>query len=119
MSKVLDALSLSDDPIDREISRTLRIYQNIRASRNLPRSIGYEARDIKRVGAVEVIERRIRKKSSGFDEIPANDSYEAIVIKHPDRFNSEIVTIAGERLGREEDLCGPTADLIELDRRTR
>src|SRR3984957_4767597 len=119
MSKVLEELSQSNDPIDRELSRTLRIYQTIRASQGLPRSIGYEPRDIRRLKAVEVIERRIRNLSSGFDEVPAKDSYEAIVLRYPDRFNAEIVAIARERLGQEEDAFGPTADPLELDRKVK
>lgn len=119
MSKVLDELSQSDDPIDRELSQTLRTYQDIRASQNRSRSIGYEPRDIRRFQAVEVIERRIRNLSSGFDEIPAEYSYEAIVIKYPDRFKPEIVEIARKRLGQEADAFGPTADPLELDRRVK
>lgn len=119
MSKVLDELSQSDDPIDRELSRTLRIYQNIRASQNLVRSIGYEPRDIRKLGAVEVIERRIRNLSSGFDEVPAKDSYEMIVHKNPGRFKAEIVEIARKRLDQEEALFGPTDDPLELDQRVK
>ncbi len=119
MSKVLEDLSQSNDPIDQELSRALRVYQNIRASQNLPRSIGYEPRDIQKFGSVEVIQRRIRNFSSGFDEVPAKDSYEAIVLKYPDRFNAEIVAIASERLGQEENVLGPTADPLELDRKVK
>jgi 5-methylcytosine-specific restriction protein A len=119
MSEVLDELARSDDPIDRELARTLRIYQDSRALRNLPRSIGYEPRDIRSLGAVEVIERRIGNLSSGFDEVPAKDSYEAIVLKYPTRFKAEIVTVARDRIGKEEDAFRPTADPIELDRRVR
>ena len=119
MAKVLEELARSSDPIDRELSRTLQIFQNIRASRNLARSVGYEPRDIRSFGAVEVIERRIRNLSSGFDEVPAEASYEAIVLKYPDRFKAEIVAIAGERLGREKDAFGPTADPLELDRKAQ
>src|ERR1700759_5467216 len=119
MSKVLEELARSNDPIDRALSQTLRTYQNIRASRNLARSIGYEPRDIQRFGAVEVIERRIRNSSSGFNEVPAKDSYEAIVLKYPDRFNAEIVAMAGKRLGQEEDAFEPTADPMELDRKVK
>jgi predicted restriction endonuclease len=119
MSKVLDELSKSDDPIDREISQALKIYQEIRKSQNLSRSIGYEPRDIRKHGAIEVIERRVRKSSSGFDIVPAKDSYEAIVLRHPDRFKAEIVAISRERIGQEEETFGPTADPMELDRKVK
>ncbi|KPH04217.1 hypothetical protein AOG23_34510 [Rhizobium acidisoli] len=45
------------------------------------------------------------------------DSYEAIVLKHPVRFRAEIAAIAQQRIGEEEDLYGPTADPLELDER--
>ena len=100
MSDVLNELASSGDPIARELARTLRVYQNIKASRGLPRSIGYEPQDIQEYGAIEVIERRIRNQASGFNEVPAKGSYEAIVLKYPDRFRAEIVAIAQERIGR-------------------
>ena len=117
MSKVLDAISQSGDPVDRELSRVLRAYQDIKSSKNLSRSIGYEPRDIRKFGAVEVISRRIRNFASGFDEVPAQDSYESIVLKFQDRFHAEVVAIASKRLGEEEATFGPTSDAQELDRR--
>ena len=119
MSDVLDELASSSDPVARELARTLKAYQNIKASRGLPRSIGYEPRDIREHGAIEVIERRIRNQASGFNEVPAKDSYEAIVLKHPDRFRAEIVAIAQQRIGEEEDLYAPPADPLELDEKAR
>jgi hypothetical protein len=119
MSEVLDDLARSDDPIDRDLARTLRVYQSIRSSRGLTKSIGYEPRDIRKFGAVNVIERRIRNESSGFDEVPARDSYEAIVLNHQDRFGAEIVAIARKRIGEEEDAFSPTADRQELDEKVR
>jgi len=119
MSEVLNELAESEDPVDREVAKTLRIYQNIKASRNKTRSVGYEPRDIRQYGAVEVIERRIRNMASGFDEVPAKDSYEAIVLKYPDRFKAEIVALARERIGEEEETLGPTADPVELDDRVQ
>ncbi len=118
--RILDRLARSDDPVDRELARVLRSYQNIRAARNLTRSVGYEPRDLGRLGgAVALIESRVRSRASGFDEVPANDSYEAIILKFPDRFDPEAVTIARQRIGVEEDTFAPTADPAELDRKVR
>ena len=119
MSEVLDEFARSDDPVERELAHALREYQRIRASRGMPRSVGYEPRDIRKLGAVEVIERRIRSEASGFDEVPAKDSYEAIVLKFQDRFKPEIVEIARKRIGEEEDAFRPTADLHLLDEQVR
>ncbi|CAN7690440.1 HNH endonuclease signature motif containing protein [Rhizobium sp. LjRoot30] len=114
--KILDKLARSVDPLDRELARVLKSYQNIRASRNLTRSIGYEPRDLGRLGgAVALIESRVKSRASGFDEVPANDSYEAIILKFPDRFASDTVTIARQRIGIEEDMFAPTADPEQLD----
>lgn len=119
MSKVLADLALSADPIDREIANTLRIYQDNRAKLNLSRSIGYEPRDLRKHGSVEVIERRIRKQSSGFDMIPAEVSYESIVLKYPSYFKADIIAISSERISREEEAVKPTADPIELDKKVK
>lgn len=115
MSEVLEELERSDDLVDRELARALRIYQRIRASGGKTRSVGYEPRDIRLHGAVEVIERRIRNRSGGFDEVPAQDSYEAIVLKYPDRFAADVVEIARTRIGEEEDILSSTADPRELE----
>ncbi|TPI35226.1 HNH endonuclease [Mesorhizobium sp. B3-2-1] len=117
MSEVLEALAGSDDPLERELARVLRIYQGVRASRGMNRSIGYEPRDIRKFGAIEVIERRVRNFSSGFDQGPAEHSYEAIVLQFPDRFQADLVELARQRLGAEEAEFAPTADTEILDQR--
>lgn len=119
MSKVLEELDQSNDPIDREIAKTLRIYQRNRAKLNLSRSIGYEPRDLRKYGSVEVIERRIRKQSSGFDMIPVENSYESIVLRYPSRFKPDIIAISGERISKENDEFNPTVDPIELDTKVK
>lgn len=119
MSKVLDELAASPDGLERDLGRALRAYQNTKAGRGDPRRIGYEPRDIRQSGAVAVIESRVRKQSSGFDDVPAALSYEAIVLAHSDRFADDVVAIARERMGREAEVLEPTADPVELDRRVR
>lgn len=114
MSDVLNGLALSTDPVDRELARTLRTYQEVRASRGKKRSIGYEPRHIKEYGAVGLIERRVRKQSAGFAEMPIEATYEAIVEKYPDFFAPDIVAIARKRL-EEADLVRSTANPLELD----
>ena len=61
----------------------------------------------------------MRKQSSGFDDVPAELSYEAIVLAYQDRFADDVVAIARERMGRETEVLGPTADPAELERRVR
>lgn len=119
MSEVLDELTHSVDPIDRELARTLKEYQRIRASRGLSRSVGYEPRDIRKFGAVEVIQRRIRNQSSGFDEVPVEFSYEKIVLNYPERFQGDVVVIARDRIATETSMFGPTTDPKELDKRVQ
>lgn len=119
MSKVLDELAASADGLERDLARALRAYQNTKAARGDPRLIGYEPRDIQRDGAVAVIEDRVRRRSSGFDDVPAELSYEAIVLDYPERFADDVVAIARERMGREAEVIEPTADPDELERRVR
>lgn len=119
MSKVLDELADSDDGLEQDLARALRAYQNIKAAGGSRRLIGYEPRDIRQFGAVAVIESRVRKQSSGFDDVPHDLSYEAIVLAYPDRFADDVVAIARERMGREEEILEPTSDPVELDRRVR
>lgn len=62
-------------------------------------------------------ESRVRKQSSGFDDVPTELSYEAIVLAYPDRFADDVVAIARERIAREDEVLKPAADPIELERR--
>lgn len=119
MSEVLDELAASADPVARDLARALRVYQQRREGKGLNRSIGYEPRDIRQYGAVAVIESRVRNQSSGFDFGPAAESYEAIVLRHPDRFAADVVTIARGRMGAEDAAFEPTADLAEMDQQVR
>lgn len=118
MSIVLDELSRSDDPIDRAVAVVLRANQDQRAADGLPRHLGYEPREIRKHGAVAVIESRIRK-STGYDGVPATDTYEAIVCEYPDRFSEDIVAIARTWVAEGKALFGPTADPQELDEKVR
>lgn len=97
-SEVLAQLSASNDPIDREVADTLRRWQDAKEARGEPRLLGYEPPDINRYGAVEVVERRVRKEASGFEQVGAAWSYEAIVALNPERFSPEAVEIARARL---------------------
>lgn len=115
MSDVLDELSKSDDPLERDLAIALRAYQNIRAQKGLNRSVGYEPRDIRRLGAIKLIEGRVRSHASGFDTVPVAHSYEAIVLKYANRFDPEIVDLARSRTLSESDILASTADYAQLD----
>ncbi|MEI4263787.1 MrcB family domain-containing protein [Roseovarius sp. D0-M9] len=97
-SKIIDDLLSSDDKIDREIAGALLELQDGKAEKGLSRALGYEPREIKEKGAVAVIEARVMKSSSGFEDVDSGSSYEAIVDRHPERFREEVVTSARQRL---------------------
>lgn len=119
MSKVLETLSSSTDPVDRELARTLRAWQNAKASSGLQRRLGREPAQIASRGAVYVIEKRIRSNADGFNEVGAEDSYEAIVEKYPDRFAPDVVVLAHRRLENERVDFEPTSDIKELEQRVQ
>ncbi|MCI1002932.1 HNH endonuclease [Ochrobactrum sp. C6C9] len=117
MSEVLRSLEASEDPIDKEMARVLRIYQNVGERLGSGRLLGYEPKDIRELGAIEVIQKRVRNAASGFNKIPAEDSYEAVVDRFPDRFDADVVTIARERLSADANVFSPTDDPVQLDAR--
>ncbi len=98
MSKILDGLAKSDDEIDRDLAGVLRHWQDARSERGLQRNLGYEPRDIALDGAISVISRRVLKGSAGFEDVDPQQSYEAIVLKHSDKFRRDVVAAAELRL---------------------
>lgn len=115
IAKTLQTLIKSADPVDRDLAKALLAWQNIKVANNKLRNLGYEPRDIIRLGSVEVIERRIRNNSNGFNEVPAKDSYESIVIRHPERFAADVIKIAKHRIDLENSEFAPSADEEEID----
>lgn len=97
-SVVIEELKASDDPVDRALAEALLKWQDDKEANGQPRSLGYEPRDIREKGSVAVIADRVRKQASGFEEIDPHWSYEGIVARHADRFPSDVVQIARERL---------------------
>lgn len=97
-SEIIDRLLTSDDNVDREVAQALLEFQEGKARQGLSRNLGYEPRDIKEKGAVAVIEARVIKSSSGFEDVDKHSSYEAIVDRNPERFRDEVVAIARSRL---------------------
>jgi hypothetical protein len=97
-SEVIEELQASDDPVARELGGALLKWQNDKASQGLPRSLGYEPRDIRTKGMIPVIEARVLNASTGFEEIDQEFSYEGIVDRHPDRFGPDVVAAARRRL---------------------
>ncbi len=98
MSAVLDRLAQSDDRLENELSRILRNWQVSKVDRGEKAQLGYEPRDINKLGAVEVISRRVKNGADGFDDVSPSNSYESIVCKFPKRFSDEIVKIAKRRI---------------------
>lgn len=103
-SEVLNELLKTGDPVERELAIALREWQAEKERNGLPRSLGYEPKDIRSKGAVAVIEARVLKASSGFGEIEPKWTYEAIVCRHPSRFRAEVVDAAKRRLDTHRDL---------------
>ena len=91
-------LAKSSDPVDREILRTLRAWQDANAARGAERRLGREPGQIQKIGSIAVIEGRILSRAAGFDEVDPNESYEAIVEKYPERFAANVRDKAIHRL---------------------
>jgi 5-methylcytosine-specific restriction protein A len=119
MSKILEQLEASGEPVDRAVARALRIYQAALKSLGKRAHLGYEPRDIKKFGAVKVIEKRVLNKSDGFEIVSPGDSYEAIVVRFQDRFSPEAVAEARRRLNEHHEAFGPTTDDAALDHRSK
>ncbi|MEP3890775.1 MAG: HNH endonuclease signature motif containing protein [Hellea sp.] len=98
MSEVLQRLSESKDPLENDLAKVYLHWQDMRRKQGLTASLGYEPRDINADGPISVIASRVLKASSGFEEIDPNLSYEALVLKYPDRFAPNVVAAADERL---------------------
>ena len=63
-----------------------------------PRTLGYEPRTLRALEAVETISRRVADGAKGFDEVSPTTSYEAMVLRHPTRFDGAVVRAAQRRL---------------------
>ncbi|WP_086553259.1 HNH endonuclease [Acetobacter orientalis] len=117
MSEVLNELEKSLDKIDQALARALREWQNYKALQNKRRDLGYDPRDIRKYGSREVITRRVKAGSSGFNEVPMEYSYEAIVTRFPSEFDPAIVDIASKRLEQEYAIRELTPDPELLNER--
>lgn len=101
---VLDELNASEDPLERDLAAALTKWQEKREREGRSRSLGYEPRDIRHKGAVEVIEARVLNGAGGFDDIDPSASYESIVVRYPTRFRPEVVELARKRLHGPADV---------------
>lgn len=100
MSEVIQRLKDSTDPIDVDLAAVLEHWQNTKRENGLPAHLGYEPRDIKSQGAKYVISTRVKNASSGFGEVDPDKSYEAIVLRYPEEFSTEVVAAAKHRIRR-------------------
>ncbi len=118
-SAILKSLIASSDPVENQLGRTLHMWQEAKRKRGKKASLGREPGQIKNSDAVSVIEQRVRSNSGGFDEVTGtNESYEKIVVDHPERFADDVIEIAESRLA-EYVLATPTYDLEELETKTK
>lgn len=98
MSEVMKALRGSNDPLENDLARVYDHWQEVKRSQGQRAGLGYEPRDINAFGAVSVISSRVLNASAGFEEVDSDESYEALVIKYPERFTPEVIAAAQERL---------------------
>lgn len=98
MSEVMKALRGSTDPLENDLARVYDHWQEVKRSHGQRAGLGYEPRDINASGAVSVISSRVLNASAGFEEVDPNQSYEALVIKYPERFTPDVIAAAQERL---------------------
>ncbi|MCZ7675396.1 MAG: HNH endonuclease [Roseovarius sp.] len=98
MSEVMKALRSSTDPLENDLARVYEHWQEVKRSQGQRAGLGYEPRDIRAKGPEEVISSRILNASAGFEEVDPNQSYEALVLKYPDRFTPDVIAAARERL---------------------
>lgn len=117
MSEIVDRLRQSEDPVERAHARALTAWVDAKAARGKERRYGREPGDIEKNGSVATIEARVINGSDGFDQVPAEDSYEAIVDRYPEHFTGEAVSLARLRLEREREHFAPTADEAEFEKR--
>lgn len=117
-SEVLKDLLQSDDPVENTLAHTLVYWQEGKRRSGRAASLGYEPREIRQHGAVSVIEKRVLDQSSGFEEVPPEQTYEHIVLSFPDRFSKEAQAVAHKRI-EELSIAQPTVDREELAKKVK
>ncbi|MDO6520731.1 HNH endonuclease [Shimia thalassica] len=114
---VLRELLASDDALENQLAEVLIDWQETKRAMGRYAGLGRDPGKIRQEGARTVVEKRVRSRSSGFDEVSSSgQSYEKIVVDHADQFPDEVVKIAQERLA-DFELVMPTDDRTELDAR--
>ena len=98
MSEVMKALRGSADPLEYDLARVYDHWQEVKRRQGQRAGLGYEPRDINALGAVSVISSRVLNASAGFEEVDSDQSYEALVLKYPKRFTTDVIAAAQERL---------------------
>ena len=98
MSKVIETLRNSVDPLHNDLAQVYDHWQEVKRSQGQRAGLGYEPRDINALGPETVISRRVLNAAAGFEEVDSDKSYEALVLKYPERFSDEVITAAQRRL---------------------
>jgi hypothetical protein len=98
MSEVMKNLRASADPLENDLARVYDHWQEVKRSQGQRAGLGYEPCDIKTLGPEAVISSRVLNASAGFEDVDPDQSYEALVLKYPDRFTSDVIAAAQERL---------------------
>ncbi len=118
-SEVLRELLASDEALENQLAEVLIDWQETKRDFGRFPGLGREPGQIRKHGAVHVIEKRVRSRASGFDEVSASGkSYEQIVVDHFDKFPDEVVEVAKKRLA-DFDLAMPTDNRDELEQKSK
>jgi hypothetical protein len=88
-----------------EIRNIVEIYEKVLSSHEKRYRAGYTKRMICQLGAVKAVEKLIRnrKPQVGFTVLAnsgkKDQTFEALVVRHPDKFEPDVVELAKKRLG--------------------
>lgn len=96
---VIEELRASNDPLERDLAKVLQLWQSSKRDKGKAGRLGFEPRDIKKKGVIEVLSLRVRGAASGFYDVDPRQSYEALVLKYAERFEAEVVEAARQTTG--------------------
>ncbi len=118
MATTIERLHSSEDVIDREVAAALRKWQDEKPERGEARRLGRLPGQLNNKDSATVVSRSIISGASGFAEVSPEYSFEAIAVRHPDRFEPHVTALARERLLSAEGLITATADAERLELRS-
>lgn len=97
-STVIEKLKSSSVAVEREVAASLVSWQAAKRAVARKTSLGRLPGLINRHGCVNVVSSVVRRRSIGFQEVDPAETFEAIVDRHPELFEHEVVHLARQRL---------------------